>query len=86
MEDAELDLDLEIIDFKRGLSEVQREKLVPVGTVSSSTIAAAQEKFRNYGSQQVDGVNKQSRTGAVVEECTVYEHKDFDGQFLFISF
>jgi alkylated DNA repair protein alkB family protein 1 len=82
MEDAELDQDLEIVDFTRGLTDAQKERIVPVGTVTSSTIAAAQEAFVKFGSESANGRETKPRPCALPEECTVYEHKNFDGQAL----
>lgn len=77
-----MDKDLEIVDFRRGLSGVQKEKIVPVETISSSMVAAAQATFMDSAGQ----VRKEEARGVdstIVPDdcdCTVYEHKDFVGQ------
>ena len=76
MDDAAVDADLEIVDFKRGLTETQKEKLVPVDTVPSVLIDSARKAFKYYGQAESDEV---SRSGTMPDACTVYEHKDFDG-------
>lgn len=78
MEDADLDEDLEIVDFRRGLSDVQKEKIVPVGIVSSSTIAAAQQVFRG---SDPNGQGANGLPANMPEACMVYEHKEFDGSY-----
>jgi hypothetical protein len=81
LEDSALDKDLEIVDFKRGLSDIQKKKIVPVEIIPASLIAQAQELFT--GSTYQDPI--QERRGAdstpIPEQCTVYEHKDFVGQY-----
>lgn len=78
MEDVELDQDLEIVDFRRGLTDDQKEKLVPVGVVSSSNIAAAQQVFME---SDLDGQGAKGMPASMPEACTVYEHKEFDGSY-----
>lgn len=80
MENSAVDEDLEIVDFRRGLSDIQKQKIVPVATVPSEMIAAAGKVFKSYGQSQEGeslGLNN------VPDACTVYEHKDFNGQLIF---
>lgn len=72
-----IDNDLEVVDFTRGLSDTQKAKITPVGTVSSETITAATMAFRRCG-QVVEG-----ESDGVVDapkSCTIYEHKEFNGR------
>jgi alkylated DNA repair protein alkB family protein 1 len=78
MSDVDIDQDLEIVDFRRGLSEVQKERIVPVGTVSSECIRKAVDAFKE-GYENGDCGEEES--SALPNACTIYEHKDFDGQF-----
>ncbi|RDL41671.1 Clavaminate synthase-like protein [Venustampulla echinocandica] len=76
MTDAAVDEDLEIVDFHRGLTSVQMEKLVQVDTIPSELIAKAQKNFQTCEGEISDN-------GLVTEHkpetCTVYEHRDFPG-------
>jgi hypothetical protein len=77
MVDPEVDEDLEVVDFRRGLTEAQKESIVAVDTVPSSLIDSARKAFEDYG-QAENGQSQNSET--MPEPCTTYEHKDFDGQ------
>lgn len=70
MSDAGVNTDLEIVDFKRGLSLEQKEKLQPVGVVPSELIDQAQREFRNSSSED---------DSDLPEPCTIYEHSGFPG-------
>jgi len=72
--DAGVDDDLEVVDFKRGLTEVQKDRIIPVGTVNSDLIVSAQKEFRISG-----GLGETSLVETEPEECTIYEHQDFPG-------
>lgn len=76
MDDAAVDADLDIVDFNRGLTDAQREKLVSVGTVEAELIARAQKAYKFYGE---DSMEEASDSGPLPTPCTVYEHKDFPG-------
>jgi alkylated DNA repair protein alkB family protein 1 len=71
MSDADVDTDPEIVDFNRGLSPEQKEKLHPVGVVPSELIAQAQREFRNSTSED---------DSDLPEPCTIYEHSGFPGR------
>jgi alkylated DNA repair protein alkB family protein 1 len=77
MENSAVDKDLEIVDFGRGLTDVQKQKILPVGTVSSEIIAAAQKAFGlcNQSAEEV-----RVEVGDVPNACTIYEHKEFNGR------
>jgi alkylated DNA repair protein alkB family protein 1 len=76
MEDVAVDADLEVLDFARGLTDVQKERLVAVDTVSSELIKSAWKEFKREGKQDiVDNGDSQK----LPESCTIYEHKDFPG-------
>lgn len=77
MDDAAVDTDLNIVDFGRGLTVAQKEKIVPVATVDPELIAKAQRAYRNYGKENAE---LDSGTDSRPTPCTVYEHKDFPGQ------
>jgi alkylated DNA repair protein alkB family protein 1 len=77
MNDSDIDNDVDIVDFKRGLSDVQKAKIVPVATVPSETIAAAGMTFK-YSGQKVDSDPEELLDAP--NPCTVYEHKEFNGK------
>lgn len=72
MSDAAVNDDLEIVDFNRGLTPEQQEKMSPVGIVPSELIAKAQKDFVNAGVEYDPGYP---------EACTIYEHSGFPGMF-----
>jgi hypothetical protein len=74
MDDAAVDEDLEIVDFSRGLTEAQKDRIVPVDTVPSELINSARKAFNG---PTTNGEALASET--IPDPCTVYEHKDFDG-------
>jgi alkylated DNA repair protein alkB family protein 1 len=76
MDDTAVDADLDIVDFRRGLTETQKERIVPVDTVSSELIESARKVFKYYGQAETDEV---SSSGTMPDACTVYEHKGFHG-------
>jgi alkylated DNA repair protein alkB homolog 1 len=78
MDDASVDGDLNVVDFRRGLDPEQREKIVPVDVVSSEVIAAAQKAFKSCCQL---GNGEAVDLSFAPEACTIYEHKDFDGQW-----
>jgi alkylated DNA repair protein alkB family protein 1 len=75
MDDASVDKDLEVVDFRRGLTQAQKDKIIQVDYVSSEVIAAAQKAFKNYG--QTPNADT-TEPEALPDACTIYEHKDFD--------
>lgn len=70
MSDAAVTDDLEIVDFTRGLTPEQQDKLTPVGIVPSELIAKAQKDFMNTGAEYNSGHPA---------ACTIYEHSGFPG-------
>lgn len=70
MSDAAVHDDLEIVDFTRGLTPEQQEKLSPVGIVPSELIAKAQKEFMNTEAEDEPGFPA---------ACTIYEHSGFPG-------
>ncbi|KAJ5035128.1 uncharacterized protein L3040_008388 [Drepanopeziza brunnea f. sp. 'multigermtubi'] len=85
MDDAAVDGDLDVVDFQRGLTEAQREKLVPVDTVPSELIAAARKAFRGACREENAGPVADEMADADPAPCTIYEHKDFPGLRIFPS-
>jgi alkylated DNA repair protein alkB homolog 1 len=78
MNDSKIVEDLEIVDFRRGLSEAQRAKIVPVATIPSQTIAAAAMAFKSHP-RNLD--KKPRELLNVPKHCTVYEYRGFNGKF-----
>lgn len=72
LDNALIDADVDIVDFRRGLTPEQQERIVPVDTVSAETLVAAERAFRT--AHGADGAVKDA-----VPPCTIYEHKDFQG-------
>ena len=78
MDDAAIDNDLDVVDFTRGLSESQKEGIVPVEEISSELITSAMKAFKALN--QADGEEVWGGDDdPVPSPCTVYEHKDFPG-------
>ncbi|KAI9641693.1 hypothetical protein NHQ30_009549 [Ciborinia camelliae] len=76
MSDAAVNDDLEIVDFNRGLTPEQQEKMSPVGIVPSELIAQAQKEFMNTGAEYDSGYP---------EACTIYEHSGFPAKNQFFT-
>jgi hypothetical protein len=76
MEDAAIEADLEVLDFARGLTDEQKERLVAVDTVSSELIDSAWRAFKSEGKHDVVDNDESHK---VPESSTIYEHKDFPG-------
>jgi hypothetical protein len=74
IDDAALATDMNIVDFNRGLTEEQKERIIPAGTISSAVIGAAQKAFLGQKNDE------DSSTVSAPKECTIYEHKDFAGK------
>lgn len=79
MNGSDIDNDLEVVDFRRGLSEAQKAKIVPVTVVPSETIAAAGMAFKHWG-KDVDG--EPQGLLDTPSPCTVYEHTEFNGEWV----
>jgi alkylated DNA repair protein alkB family protein 1 len=68
-----IDTDLNIVDFRRGLTPAQERSIVPVDTVSSEIIAEAEKAFKSTNGEELGDIK------ASPPSCTIYEHKDFPG-------
>jgi alkylated DNA repair protein alkB family protein 1 len=77
MSDASVDQDLDVVDFRRGLTDAQRERIVPADVVPSELIEEARVAFKLSGYDPAEGGDD---AGALPEACTIYEHKDFPGE------
>lgn len=77
MSDADVDQDLKVVDFSRGLTDAQKKRIIPMSSVGSGLIASAQEEFR-FSSGTEKGNAAEAATEP--EPCTVYEHQDFPGE------
>lgn len=75
MTDPAVDDDLEVVDFKRGLTDAQKQRIVPVDTISSDLIDEARKSFEKGHT----GTNKLPQVKTKPEACTVFEHQDFPG-------
>jgi len=63
------------VDFRRGLTSKQKQKIAVVDTVPSDLIYGAAEAFRGVStSSEVLSPEK------MPDECKVYGHSDFDGK------
>jgi alkylated DNA repair protein alkB family protein 1 len=76
MEDAAVDQDFDVLDFSRGLTDVQKEKLFVVDTVPSELIDSAWKIFKGDEKEDVASIEESVQ---LPDPCTVYEHKDFPG-------
>lgn len=74
LDNASIDADVNIVDFRRGLTKHQQERIVPVETVSSEVIVQAEKAFRT-----ANGDNRDTKDATRPPACTIYEHKDFPG-------
>jgi len=76
MSDAAVDEDLDVVDFSRGLTAAQTEKIFPVDTVPSELIKDAWDTFKrseqHTHEEATDPLDMPT-------PCTIYEHKDFPG-------
>ncbi len=68
--------DLDVLDFKRGLTPAQKEKLFAVDTVSFELIDSACKAFK--GDATDEAAHDEDSTSSP-EPCIIYEHKDFPG-------
>lgn len=75
-ENAAIDADVNVVDFRRGLTPEQKASIVGVGTVSSEVIAEAEKAFRNTPTQL-----SQDNQYSTPPPCTIYEHNDFPGVY-----
>jgi alkylated DNA repair protein alkB homolog 1 len=76
MDDESVDEDLSVVDFRRGLTFEQKEKIVPVDIVCSEIISSARKAF-----ESCNGDAASLESDHIPEACTIYGHRDFDGQF-----
>src|ERR1700712_4355568 len=75
-DNASIDVDLDIVDFRRGLTSEQEKRIVPVDTVASEVIVEAEMAFRSTNEDDLgDRVTKSPPS------CTIYEHMDFPGTY-----
>jgi alkylated DNA repair protein alkB family protein 1 len=79
MNGSDIDKDVEIIDFKRGLSDSQKARFIVVDTIPSETVAAAGMTFKSHGQ---DMGREPQQLVEVPSPCTIYEHKEFNGTFI----
>lgn len=77
MSDTFVDQDLDVVDFRRGLTASQKERIFPADVVPSELIQEARLALK-YSGQDVGG--KGVEAGEILEACTIYEHKDFPGE------
>lgn len=68
-----LDLDEDVIDFRRGLTTQQKNALKPVGNMSASTINTACRAYKQAYLGSTEDVQD-------VGDVTIYEHSDFPGK------
>ncbi|KAG9231352.1 hypothetical protein BJ875DRAFT_122793 [Amylocarpus encephaloides] len=76
MTDDAVDEDLDIVDFRRGLTDEQKERIVPVAMIPCELIQEAQEAFKEMTET---GPVIDDASGQKPEACTVYEHQGFPG-------
>ena len=77
MDDAAIGQDFEVVDFTRGLTGKQKERIVPVDIIPAELIASAQTTFRLR--HNPSSVSKPD-TDRAIRPCIIYEHKDFPGK------
>jgi alkylated DNA repair protein alkB family protein 1 len=75
-ENASIDADNDIVDFRRGLTSEQQKSIVPVDTISSQVIVEAEKAFR-----RTNGLNEVVGDATIPNSCTIYEHKEFPGTY-----
>ncbi len=71
-DDQSINQDLSIVDFGRGLTEQQKERIVAVETVPKDLIRESQRAFLSFDKDEQEIEDD-------VQECVIYEHKDFPG-------
>jgi len=71
----DLKRDESVIDFGRGLSDEQKELLIPVRTILASTIESTCKAFRD----KVLGVEGKEPLQSEIQDVVVYEHAKFPG-------
>ena len=69
---AALDLDEDVIDFRRGLTIKQKEELKHVDTMPAARIATACQAYKDAYLDSTEGIQG-------VEDVPIYEHNDFPG-------
>jgi alkylated DNA repair protein alkB family protein 1 len=70
---AVLDLDEDVIDFRRGLTAHQKDVLKPVNTLPASAIEAACMAYKKAYLGSTEEIQD-------IEDVTVYEHIEFPGK------
>jgi alkylated DNA repair protein alkB family protein 1 len=75
MSNGSVDSDLSVVDFKRGLTEQQKRRILPVDRFESALIQDALIAFK-----QANGFASEERASDGPPACTIYEHKDFPGE------
>jgi hypothetical protein len=82
MDDAAVNNDLSIVDFRRGLSEEQEKIIVPVDRIEGYLIVEAQMAFRvSHQKQRGEIASKIDEVGSEdkIQDRVIYEHLDFPG-------
>jgi alkylated DNA repair protein alkB family protein 1 len=77
MSDAAVDSDLEVVDFKRGLTDSQKKRIIPIDMIPSDLISKAQKSFGEKGEGEL---RRNSEDFTAPEPCIIYEHQDFPGK------
>jgi alkylated DNA repair protein alkB family protein 1 len=72
---SDVDGDLSVIDFGRGLSAQQKLVMKPVSTIASSVIEQACKAFRNAALK----INRDDPLRTPVQDVTIFEHQHFPG-------
>lgn len=72
---AALDLDEDVVDFRRGLTAQQRNVLKPLDNIPSTVVADACKVYKQSYFGQQDDVRLEENAG----EVTIYEHAEFPG-------
>jgi alkylated DNA repair protein alkB family protein 1 len=75
MSNGSIDKDLNVVDFRRGLTDHQNARILPVDKVESAVIKAAAAAFRNAA-----GLVSEEGGDVDPPACTIYEHKEFPGK------
>ena len=78
MSDADVNSDLDVIDFSRGLSPEQRSKVQIVESVATHIMEAASREFLQ--SEYDDEEEHEESLDSESSVCSVYSHADFPGK------
>lgn len=79
MSDADVNQDLGVIDFCRGLTIEQKVKVRPEDTIAAESIKAASMDFLGCDEPNKEPHHLEGSEGA---PCVSYSHTDFPGKFL----